>query len=51
MTTTPCDFRYAYASHEDLDHPERWKDPDNTCTQNSENEELEDESCRSPALG
>ena len=45
------DFRYADASHEDLDHPERWKDPDNTCTQNSENEELEDESCRSPALG
>jgi hypothetical protein len=41
------DFRYADASHEDLDHPERWKDPDNTCAQNSENEELEDESCRS----
>ena len=41
------DFRYADASHEDLDHPKRWKDPDNTCAQNSENEELEDESCRS----
>ena len=46
------DFRYTDASHEDLDRPKRWKDPDKTSAHHHENEgELEDEMYCSDEFG
>jgi hypothetical protein len=45
-------FRYADASHEDLDRPKWWKDPDKTSAQHNVNEgELDDEMDRSDEFG
>jgi hypothetical protein len=46
------DFRDADASHEDLDHPRRWKDPDKSSAQRNVNKwGLEDEMYRADEFG